>query len=219
MTTRTPHPAADRPAADRPAEADGKPPGPRRRDAAGTRQLLLDAARRRFARDGYTATTVRDIADEAGVNVALINRYFTSKEGLFEACLAGAADQLGRTVTESLTLDQVAHTIARQLAGPSTQQHPNQLVLLLRSSGDERAEQIRVGTVRSFAEHLAAKAGWRAGHPDGDRLLLNAQIVLSTAVGMALLRISTGVEPLASAGEQELAGPLQRLVDALLPKT
>src|SRR5687768_16792368 len=58
-----------------------------RRDAARTRRRLLEAARRRFARDGYATSTVRDIADDAGVNVALISRYFTSKEGLFEACL------------------------------------------------------------------------------------------------------------------------------------
>ena len=37
----------------------------RSRDAAGTRQLLLQAARIRFARDGYSATTVRDIANDA----------------------------------------------------------------------------------------------------------------------------------------------------------
>src|ERR1700744_3072446 len=59
----------------------------RHRDADETRQRLLQAARQRFAQDGYAATTVRDIAMEAGVNVALINRYFTSKEGLFEAYL------------------------------------------------------------------------------------------------------------------------------------
>ncbi len=65
---------------------------PRRRDAAETRNLLLTAARSRFAANGYTATTVREIADDAGVNVSLISRYFSSKEGLFEACLLGAAD-------------------------------------------------------------------------------------------------------------------------------
>ena len=50
------------------------------RDAANTRRLLLSSARRRFAQDGYSATRVRDIAADAGVNVALINRYFSSKE-------------------------------------------------------------------------------------------------------------------------------------------
>jgi AcrR family transcriptional regulator len=215
MPTRTPQPAATRAAA-----PGDKPSGPRRRDAAGTRQLLLDAARRRFAGDGYTATTVRDIADEAGVNVALINRYFTSKEGLFGACLVGAVDDLGRAVTEDVRHDQVPHAIASQLAGPYTGKHPNQLLLLLRSSGDERAEQIRLDVMRSFAERLASAAGWRPGSPDSDRLMLNAQVALAAAFGIALLRSSTALEPLASAGQQDLVAPLQALIDALLaPRT
>ncbi|MDT5028660.1 MAG: hypothetical protein QOE61_5086 [Micromonosporaceae bacterium] len=211
MTTRRPQPAATH----TPVPGD-KHPGPRRRDAAGTRQLLLDAARRRFASDGYTATTVRDIADDAGVNVALINRYFTSKEGLFGACLVGAVDELGRTVAEDVTLDQIPHRIARQLAGPQTGKHPNQLLLLLRSSGDERAEQIRLDILRSFAERLATAAGWRPDDPDGDRLMLRAQIAFAAAFGIALLRSSTALEPLASAGQQDLVEPLHNLIDALL---
>jgi AcrR family transcriptional regulator len=188
-------------------------PVPRRRDAAGTRQLLLDAARRRFAAAGYAATTVREIADEAGVNVALINRYFASKDGLFEACLTGAVDELGRTVAADVTLDEVPHAIARQLAGPHVGKHPSLLVLLLRSSGDERADEIRRGILRSFAESLATAAGRT---PGDDKLLLRAQIALAAALGIALLRSSATMEPLASAGEQELLGPLQDLISGLL---
>lgn len=64
------------------------------RDADVTRRALVRAARRRFATDGYRATTVRQIAADAGVNVALINRYFVSKEGLFEACMLRTSDEL-----------------------------------------------------------------------------------------------------------------------------
>ena len=193
--------------------------GPRRRDAAGTRQLLLDAARRRFAVDGYAAVTVREIADDAGVNVALINRYFTSKEGLFEACLVGAVDEFGRSVAEDVTLDQVPQAMAAQLAGPHTNKYPNQIVLLLRSSGDERADRIRLDVLRSFAERLAKTAGWRPEHPDGDRILLRAQIMLSAALGIAIFRSSAAMEPLTSAGQEDLVGPLQDMVGALLPPT
>jgi len=184
----------------------------RRRDAASTRRLLLSAARRRFARNGYAATTVRDIADEAGVNVALINRYFASKEGLFEACLRGVGDELGETGAGRA---QVPLTIARQLSGQHADEHPNQLLLLLRSSGDARAEQIRLGILRSFAERLAAAAGPR--QDDDDRHLLRAQIALSAALGLALLRSTTTMEPLASAREQDLLGPIEDLFRALLP--
>jgi len=185
----------------------------RRRDAAGTRQLLLDAARRRFAREGYAATTVRDIADDAGVNVALINRYFTSKEGLFEACLVGAVDEIGRTVAEDLTHAQMAQVIARQLADPEAGSYPHRLLMLLRSSGDERADRIRLDILRSFAARMISAAGAR---PDDDRLILRAQIALAASLGIALLRASTALEPLASAGQEDLVDPLHDLIEALL---
>jgi len=195
------------------------PAGPRRRDAAGTRQLLLDSARRRFASAGYSATTVRDIADDAGVNVALINRYFTSKEGLFEACLVGAVDEFDRTAAENVTLEQIPEVLAGQLADPVTGSAATRLMLLLRSSGDDRADQIRFGVLRSYAERLASTAGRQPDDPDSDRLLLRAQIVLAAAFGITLLRSTGALEPLTSAGQQELAGPLHDLIGALLTPT
>lgn len=52
-----------------------------------TREELLRAARMLFTRKGFTATTVKEIADEARVNVSLISYHFDGKEGLFRACL------------------------------------------------------------------------------------------------------------------------------------
>ena len=59
----------------------------RKRDAAATREDILEAAKRQFALKGFDAAGVRDIAAEAGVNPALVNRYFGSKEGLFEEAI------------------------------------------------------------------------------------------------------------------------------------
>ena len=55
----------------------------RRRDAAATRSAILEAATRRFAFEGYQNAGVREIAADAGVDAAMVNRYFGSKEGLF----------------------------------------------------------------------------------------------------------------------------------------
>jgi AcrR family transcriptional regulator len=187
----------------------------RPRDAAKTRQTLLAAARRRFTEDGYAATTVRDIADDAGVNVALINRYFSSKEGLFEACLQAAGDDLRRTAGE-VPLERVAEVIAQQVTGSPGGALPSELVLLLRSSGDERADQIRVGMLRASSERLATLAGWHPGHPSADELLLRAQVVLATAVGISVLRSMTRLDPLAGSTEQDLTGPMRDVVRTLL---
>jgi AcrR family transcriptional regulator len=45
---------------------------------------LLDVAEKLFATNGYEGTSVRDIAQEAGVNVAMISYYFGSKEKLLQ---------------------------------------------------------------------------------------------------------------------------------------
>jgi len=58
------------------------------RNSEATQSRLLLAAKGQFAANGYERTTVRDIAAEAGVNVALINRYFGSKEELFAQAVA-----------------------------------------------------------------------------------------------------------------------------------
>jgi AcrR family transcriptional regulator len=49
------------------------------------RERLIEAAVKLFGRDGFVATPVRAVADEAGVSWGLIRFYFGSKEGLLEA--------------------------------------------------------------------------------------------------------------------------------------
>ena len=52
-----------------------------------SRALLLDAAKKLFARSGFDGTTVREIATEAGVNLSLVSYYFKGKEGLYLSCV------------------------------------------------------------------------------------------------------------------------------------
>ena len=190
-------------------------PTPRPRNAANTRALLLAAARRRFAADGYVETTVRDIASDAGVNVALINRYFTSKEGLFEACLETAADQFDEAISNTLTIEQILPIMAAQIAGAPNGDDQLRLVLLLRSSGDERADQIRRDVFRSFSERIATAFGWRPDEPDTANALLRAEMALSSVLGIVVMR-STGLEPLSSTLEADVVPPLRDLLSALL---
>ena len=49
-----------------------------------TEQKIKEAARKVFVKKGYDAARTRDIAEEAGVNLALINYYYRSKEFLFD---------------------------------------------------------------------------------------------------------------------------------------
>lgn len=49
-----------------------------------TEEKIKDAARVVFHKKGFAATRTRDIAEEAGLNLALLNYYFRSKEKLFD---------------------------------------------------------------------------------------------------------------------------------------
>lgn len=51
---------------------------------AGTEEKILEAARKIFIINGMMGARMQDIADEAGINKALLHYYFSSKEKLFE---------------------------------------------------------------------------------------------------------------------------------------
>lgn len=82
-----------------PAERSSASPLPRRGrrpGASGTRQAVLDAARTRFAEDGYAGATIRKIAADAGVDAALVMQFYQSKEGLFAAVMSISPRALAR---------------------------------------------------------------------------------------------------------------------------
>jgi AcrR family transcriptional regulator len=187
------------------------------RDAAATQRALVRAARRRFATSGYRATTVRQIAADVGVNVALINRYFASKEGLFEACIQRTSDELDtQTRSRASDIDEIIERLVARVVNAPDGDDPLQLLLLVRSSGDENADDIRRRTLEHFAEKLAAAAGWNPDDPAAAAILLRAQIAIATMQGIVMLRASASVQPIASAGADELGDPLGQIFRILL---
>lgn len=52
-----------------------------------SKSALLAAAKTLFAKNGYDGTSIKDLADYAGVNVSLVSYYFQGKEGLYQECL------------------------------------------------------------------------------------------------------------------------------------
>jgi AcrR family transcriptional regulator len=75
---------------------------PTRLSAIDRRQQILEVASATFARKGYQGTTTREIAEQAGINEALLFRHFPSKENLYwtlieELCTArGRRDRIKR---------------------------------------------------------------------------------------------------------------------------
>lgn len=84
-----------------------------------TAEKIKDAARRLFTRQGFSATRTRDIADAAGINLALLNYYFRSKEKLFEIIMQENLLQflsvIGKVVNdETLSLTEKISQVVEQ---------------------------------------------------------------------------------------------------------
>ncbi len=65
-------------------------------------QLMLSVAHDLFARRGYAAVTMDEVAAAAGVTKPLLYNYFGNKERLYIACMEQAGDSLTRTVGEAI---------------------------------------------------------------------------------------------------------------------
>jgi TetR/AcrR family transcriptional regulator len=71
-----------------------------------TEQLIQDAAKKVFVRKGMAGARMQDIADEAGINKALLHYYFRNKERLFEMIFMEAAGKLFPRINAIFSSDQ-----------------------------------------------------------------------------------------------------------------
>jgi AcrR family transcriptional regulator len=92
-----------------------KAPERREREIARTREDILDAAARAFARTGMQATTMQDIAREAGYTAASLYTYFRSKgeivEGLLQQLTNDFLQVFDQPIPEGLTFLQRFDTL------------------------------------------------------------------------------------------------------------
>ncbi|MET0360988.1 MAG: TetR family transcriptional regulator [Sphingobium sp.] len=133
---------------------------PRVRNAAQTQARILLAAQRMFSVHGYIHAGMRDIAGEAGINVALVARYFGSKEKLFEAALTAS-------LTSQSLHDHPKEEFGCRVVSMFVDNKPeatNPLMMLVQAAADPCAQAVALEVIRSHV--LAPMAGW-LGEPDG----------------------------------------------------
>jgi AcrR family transcriptional regulator len=190
----------------------GRPQRGRRPGRSGTREAILAAARRSFARRGYDATTIRAVAADAGVDPALVGHYFGPKDALFAAAL-----ELPRVPSEALSdaLEapdaELGARIASTFLAVWDDATGGALVALLRSAGsNERA----AATIREFASsEVVPRVAGRLRGPDAR---LRASLIASHLVGLAMVRHVLRVEPVASAPAAELGAAVGRALQSYI---
>lgn len=179
----------------------------RKRDAEATRAAILDAAKRQFAELGYDRTGLRDIAGEAGVDVALIKRYFGGKEPLFvEALKASFAG--GRLWDRDTFAQDIAERMAE--SAHAGEDGTSRFQFLLRTAtSPTTAPLLSVAIQERF---LAPIRDWLGGE-DADA---RARVVAALFIGLLVERLVRN-QPLTGREREVFIEEVKRLLSALAP--
>jgi len=187
------------------------PDVPRLRNAAATRQAMLAAARRHFAREGYESVGLREIAGDAGVDPALVSRYFGSKEQLFQEALRGDKKKMLEDVARE---DLPAHLAALLMdEGQScevTAANLDRVMILLRSASSPKASQIvRDAVYEDMVGPIARAIG-------GEDAELRASLCMAILMGNGTVRSALALDACCSGDPEVLRERLIRLFAAAL---
>lgn len=166
----------------------------RERDASATRQAILEAARTLFAHDSYARVTIRDIASKAGIDPALVIRYFGSKEDLFLAALDKGDGCSNLPGGEGLGYRLIHHYISHW----SKQDANDPLLIMIRSaSSNDSSDLIRKLLNEQFLKPIAEKVG----EPDAQ---LRTELALSQLIGVNVMRSLLHTEALNAIPDEQL---------------
>jgi AcrR family transcriptional regulator len=174
----------------------------RSRNAAATREAILDSAIRNFARAGYDGVGVREIAGDAGVTAMLVNRYFGSKEQLF-------AEAVESSFATPVFIAENPQAIAREAAAalvarsdPAAEELAPFLIMLRSASNPRSAEIVRDAIERHVGRRLARQL------PEPGREL-RSDVVLSVISGVLLMRRVVGTRALNGRNPDQLVELLE----------
>ncbi len=188
----------------------------RRPGGTDTREAILSAARKAFARGGFDGATVRGIAGAAGVDPALVHHFFGTKQALFVAAMEFPVD-VGAILPALLApgVDGLGERLVRLLLSVwESERSP--FIALIRGavSHEESAALLREFISRELLGRVAAAA-------EADRPELRATLIGSQLIGLAMARYIIRIEPLASADAATVvaavAPTVQRYLTGPLP--
>jgi len=166
-----------------------------------SKQRIVEVAREHF-KHGYEQATVRAIATDACVDVAMVYYFFGNKEGLFNAAVIDIPEhplhQLASMLDESI--EEIGPRLVRRFIERWDEGDTFEpLVTVWRSAADQPlAKKLLSDTLAGpVAERLAAEF-------DVDDAVLRVELVASHLMGLAFARYQLRIEPIASSGVDDL---------------
>jgi AcrR family transcriptional regulator len=186
------------------AGSSAGPRAGRSRDAAASKDALLQAARALFGQQGFEGTTIREIGEQAGVDAALIARYFGSKADLYIAAVM--AEHAEGTPAEYEGLEQMADVVMTR----ADQRGPGPILQAIVRS--DTSAEIRAAALDLLAPRLAGPLAARMTAQGVDRPQLRAEVAVSALVGISLGRSLGWFDEIRSVPRDELVA---LIVDAL----
>lgn len=178
---------------------------PRKRDAEATRRAIIDAAETCFGRAGYDQVTLREIAALAGIDVALVGRYFGSKEELFAEWIARSPRPKTEYPSDRSTFGA---WMARRILSKD-RDIPRMLALHHSVTNPGAAAIIR----QMILERSIGPLGAWIGGPDGE---LRASLIVAHLIGLSVLRDILKIGTLADAERETLITQLGRALQAYI---
>lgn len=175
---------------------------------AGTQDAIYTAARAVLMRKGLDGARMQDIADEAGINKALLHYYFRSKEGLFSEVFQREMADFDRGMREVMASDlPVVEKLARcaEADVDHFQEHPDRPLFLLNEMG-RNPEVVRQficqndkrGAVADFRRQVADEVASGRLRPDADadQILLDLiSLVVFPYLAREMICETFGLEP------------------------
>jgi AcrR family transcriptional regulator len=189
----------------------GKGPGRRVGTTGASRKEILKAARGLFAELGFRGTTMRAIANRAGVDVALVHYFFESKAKLFAVVIELPIVPERLTELLSAGKGQPGERMARYYLAHLLPERRDAITAMLRAGiGDPDC----IPALRTLIEQTLVAGAARALRSKDARL--RAELAGAQMIGLFITRCIVGVEPLATASVDQIVKVLGPALNALL---
>ena len=151
-----------------------------KRNAAETRKRLLQAARRLFAGANYVSVGIREIGAEAGVNPALISRYFGSKRNLFLEVAAILNEEGTAALPEVSPLERTTLAMNGVLSDGAHSAWVTDFRITALSALDPNVSDVMTATYDKVREQIM-------GILPGENTATRAELILAQLMGAALV--------------------------------